>query len=65
MAATVIDLFKNPKELKKIKEEFDAYEKDHPYKSFLPEDANPPLDLNKELMEKYLPLMKKYYLENK
>ncbi len=65
MAATVIDLFKNPKELKKIKEEFDAYEKEHPYKSFLPEDAKPPLDLNKELMDKYLPLMKKYYLENK
>jgi len=34
-------------------EEFRAFEKKHPYKSFLPEDATPPLDLNQELMEKF------------
>ena len=59
MAASVIDLFQKPEELKKIREEFDKYEKEHPYKSFLPEDAKPPLDLNKELMDKYRGLLQK------
>ena len=57
MAATAIDLFVKPKELKKVQEEFQEYSKDHPYKSFLPEDAVPPLDINKELMQKYRPLL--------
>jgi aminobenzoyl-glutamate utilization protein B len=63
MAATAIDLYLNKKSLNAIKEEFRAYEKKHPYKSFLPEDSEPPLDLNKELMEKWRPKMEEYYLE--
>ncbi|MGM0465643.1 MAG: amidohydrolase [Acidobacteriota bacterium] len=63
MAATAIDLYLNEKSLNAIKEEFRAYEKKHPYKSFLPEDSEPPLDLNKELMEKWRPKMEEYYLE--
>lgn len=65
MAATVIDLLTKPEELKKIRAEFEEYEKAHPYSSFLPEDAQPPLDLNRELMEKYRPQMEKFYLEVK
>ncbi|NOR14118.1 MAG: amidohydrolase [Candidatus Aminicenantes bacterium] len=53
MAASAIDLFQNPEDLKKMWEEFEAFEKEHPYHSFLPEDAKPPLDLNQELMEKF------------
>ena len=53
MAATAIDLFQKPEELEAMWEEFKAYEERHPYKSFLPEDAKPPLDLNQELMEKF------------
>jgi aminobenzoyl-glutamate utilization protein B len=53
MAATALDLMTKPKMLQAIKNEFDEYSKDHPYKSFLPEGAKPPLDLNKELMDKY------------
>ena len=63
MAATAIDLYLNEELLKALQEEFEAYEKKHPYKSFLPEDSEPPLDLNKELMEKWRPKMKEYYLE--
>ncbi len=59
MAATVIDLFQRPEELKTMREQFDAFEKEHPYKSFLPEDAQPPLDLNQELMEKFRSRMEK------
>ncbi len=61
MAATAIDLLTLPDEMKKIRKEFEEYSKKHPYKSFLPEDAKPPLDINEELMKKYRPLMEKYY----
>lgn len=53
MAATAIDLLTDKKLLETIKNEFLEYSKIHTYKSFLPEGAKPPLDLNKELMEKY------------
>jgi aminobenzoyl-glutamate utilization protein B len=63
MAATALDLFLNEEYVNKIKEEFVAYEKEHPYKSFLPEDSKPPLDLNKDLMKKWRSEMGKYYLD--
>ena len=53
MAATALDLLTNSKLLSEIKNEFAEYSKNHPYKSFLPEGAEPPLDLNKDLMDKY------------
>ncbi len=53
MAATALDLITKPKLLEEIKKEFAEYSKEHPYKSFLPDGAKPPLDLNRELMEKY------------
>lgn len=63
MAASAIDLFTKPEELKKLRDEFEAYSKEHPYKSFLPEDAKPPLDLNEALMKKYRLLMEKAFVE--
>ncbi|MFC2097483.1 amidohydrolase [Bacteroidota bacterium] len=59
MAATAIDVFTQPELLEKIKKEFDEYSLDHPYKPFLPEGTNPPLDLNYELMEKWGKLLEK------
>jgi aminobenzoyl-glutamate utilization protein B len=59
MAASAIDLLTKPQELKKLRDEFEAYSVEHPYKSFLPEDATPPLDLNKELMEKWRRIIEK------
>lgn len=53
MAATALDLITTPEMLDAIKAEFALYSKEHPYKSFLPEGAKPPVDLNKELMEKF------------
>jgi aminobenzoyl-glutamate utilization protein B len=53
MAATAIDLLTNQKMLGEIRKEFEDEAEKHPYKSFLPEDAKPPLDLNSELMDKY------------
>lgn len=65
MAASAIDLLSKPEELKKAREEFEPYAEKHPYKPFLPPDAEPPLDLNAELMKKWRPLMEKFYLEHK
>jgi aminobenzoyl-glutamate utilization protein B len=62
IAASAIDLLTKPEELRKLRAEFEEYSKEHPYKPFLPEDATPPLDLNKELMEKWRPLMEPNYL---
>ncbi len=63
MAASAIDLLTLPEELSTIKAEFAEYSKEHPYKPFLPEDAVPPLDLNKELMEKWRNIMEDHYEE--
>jgi aminobenzoyl-glutamate utilization protein B len=63
IAASAIDLLTQSDQLKVIRDEFNAYSKDHPYKSFLPEGATPPLDLNRELMLKWRPLMEKNYLD--
>ena len=63
MAATAIDLLTKPKELQKVRDEFEEYSKEHPYKPFLPEDAVPPLDINEELMKKYRPLLEKISFE--
>jgi aminobenzoyl-glutamate utilization protein B len=53
MAGTTLDLLTKPKLLEEIKKEFTEYSKTHPYKSFLPEGAKPPINLNKDLMEKF------------
>jgi hypothetical protein len=65
MAASAVDLMTKPEELKKLREEFEAYSKDNPYKPFLPEDAAPPLDLNEELMAKWRTKMEAFYLNPK
>lgn len=64
MAATAIDLLTRPNILSAIKAEFDDYSKKHPYKSFLPDDARPPLDMNAELMKQFIPSMQRHYVED-
>jgi aminobenzoyl-glutamate utilization protein B len=53
IAGTAVDLLTDPALLERIRKEFEEQTKNHPYKSFLPDGARPPLDLNRELMEKY------------
>ena len=45
--------------------EFDQQLKQSPYFSLLPDDAKPQTDLNKEVMEKLRPEMRKFYLNKK
>ncbi len=65
MGASAIDLLTRPKELQKLRDEFELQAKRHPYKPFLPADVTPPLDLNEELMNKWRALMEKFYIEDK
>jgi aminobenzoyl-glutamate utilization protein B len=63
MAATALDLLTKPVVLKAVKDEFGATSALHPYKPFLPADSQPPLDLNSDLMKKWLPLMEPFFLD--
>ena len=63
MAATAVDLLANPNALRAVRAEFDEYVKKHPYKSFLPAEARPPLDINEKMMIQHRPLMERFYLE--
>jgi aminobenzoyl-glutamate utilization protein B len=56
------DLLTNPEELAKIRVEFGNLAKERPYKSFLPEGAQPPLDVYSKLMAKYRGAMEPFYL---
>jgi len=63
MAATAIDLLTRPKALEAVQSEFEEYAKEHPYKSFLPSDAKPPVDINEELMNQYRLRMQQFYID--
>ncbi len=61
IAASAIDLFTIPEELEKARKEFDEYSEMNPYRSFLPEDAVPFLELNRQQMDKYRPMLREHY----
>jgi aminobenzoyl-glutamate utilization protein B len=62
LAASLLDLLTSPELLAKAKEQFREDTRDTPYFSFLPPDAKPPLELNREMMERFRPEMRKHYL---
>jgi aminobenzoyl-glutamate utilization protein B len=63
MATTAIDLLTRPETVEGIRSEFDEYAEKHPYESFLPADAKPPLDINETLMEQHRRQMEAFYSE--
>lgn len=63
-ALTLIDLFTNPKILADAKDYFtNVQNKEVHYKPFITANDPPATYLNKEIMEKYRPEMKKYYYD--
>jgi len=58
---TAIDLLTNSAALDSVRTEFDEYSENHPYKPLLPENAEPPLDLNRDRMEKWRGVMEETY----
>jgi aminobenzoyl-glutamate utilization protein B len=63
IAFSAYDLLTNPGVLANIKAEFEELAQKRPYKTLLPEGAQPPLGLNTELMEKYRAAMEKFYTD--
>ncbi len=61
IAASAVDLMTRPEELKKLKDEFEEYSKENPYRLFLPDESQPPTDLNAQLMSKWREAMEQYY----
>jgi len=59
---TVYDLLTKPELLTQIRNEFEEFAKEKPYKTFLPDDAEPPVGWNTSLMEKYRGEMEKFYI---
>lgn len=63
LAASLLDLLTSPELLQRARTELAAATKDSPYFTLIPPEAKPPTYLNKEIMEKFRPEMRKFYLE--
>ena len=61
IGTTAIDLLTDREALAAIRKEFEDYSREHPYKPLLPAESEPPLDLNRELMEKWRGVMESTY----
>jgi aminobenzoyl-glutamate utilization protein B len=62
MAGSILDFLTKPELVKQARSEFEKTTNDMKYFEVLPADAKPPLDLNKDTMERYRPEMSKFYL---
>jgi aminobenzoyl-glutamate utilization protein B len=63
LAGTIIDLLSRPELVAAARAEFDKRTSEMKYFAVLPADAKPPLDLNKETMDRYRPAMRQFYLD--
>jgi aminobenzoyl-glutamate utilization protein B len=62
VALTAFDLLTRPDLLARIRAEFEELSRKRPYKTFLPDEAEPPLGWNTALMEKYRKTMEEFYI---
>lgn len=65
LATSALDLLLEPALVAKAKETFKEEIADVEYRPLLPEDQQPPLELNKAIMDRYRPLMKDHYIKEK
>lgn len=65
MAGAAVDLFSDPKLVAQAKETFQEEIGDTEYRPLLPPDQKPPLELNRDLMERYRPAMREHYVKEK
>jgi aminobenzoyl-glutamate utilization protein B len=65
LAASTLDLLISSELRAAARTQFEQDTKETKYFSLLPPGAKPPLDLNKDIMEKYRPAMQKLYLNTK
>jgi aminobenzoyl-glutamate utilization protein B len=62
LAGALLDYLTKPELVRQARAEFDQATAEMKYFDVLPADAKPPLDLNKETMERYRAEMSKFYL---
>jgi aminobenzoyl-glutamate utilization protein B len=62
LAGAILDFLTKPELIKQARAEFDQATTEMKYFDVLPADAKPPLDLNKDTMERYRAEMSKFYL---
>ncbi len=62
LAASMLDLFLDAALLGRVQEIFQSELGDKKYFSILPEDQQPPVEMNSREMEKWRPLMEKFYV---
>jgi aminobenzoyl-glutamate utilization protein B len=65
MAASIVECLKNPGVIEDAKRTFKEEVSGVEYRSLLPRDQKPPVELNRAMMEKYRPLMKEHYIKEK
>jgi aminobenzoyl-glutamate utilization protein B len=61
LAGTIIDLMTDESRIERVKSTFKAEIGDVVYRPLLPADQKPPVNLNRELMEQFRPLMMPHY----
>jgi aminobenzoyl-glutamate utilization protein B len=61
LAGTMLDFLADPALVKAARAEFDKTTAETKYFAVLPADAKPPLDLNRDMMERYRAEMRKFY----
>jgi aminobenzoyl-glutamate utilization protein B len=64
-AAAVVDCFKTPAVVEEAKRSFKEEIADVEFKSMLPPDQKPPVELNRAIMERFRPAMAKHYLKER
>lgn len=65
MAASAVDLLSDDALVARAKETFREEIGDTEYRPLLPPDQKPPVELNRELMERYRPAMREHYLKER
>jgi aminobenzoyl-glutamate utilization protein B len=61
LAGSMLDLLTSPELLQRVRDQFREDTKDTRYFTLLPADAKPPLDMNREMMERVRAEMRKFY----
>jgi aminobenzoyl-glutamate utilization protein B len=62
LAGAILDYLTKPELIRQARAEFDRATVEMKYFDVLPANAKPPLDLNKETMDRYRAEMSKFYL---
>jgi aminobenzoyl-glutamate utilization protein B len=65
LGASIVDLMSDPALVQRAKETFAQEIGDIKYRPLLPPEQKPPVDLNREMMDAYRPLMQPNYVKER